>query len=72
MTGSKGAKISVYVDDETREGLSLLASLEKRSITALVRNAIQEYLSRNASDIDFMRRHEQEIREYRDSRSNDG
>ena len=64
------AKISVYIDDEMREGLSLLASLENVSITALVRNIIQEHLSRNAEDIDFMRRQKQKLRERRERRSN--
>lgn len=72
MTEKKGAKISVYIDDEMREGLSLLASLENVSITAITRKAIQEYLSRNVRDIDFMRRQQQERREYREGRSNDG
>ncbi len=72
MTEKKGAKISVYIDDEMREGLSLLASLENVSITAIARKAFQELLSNHARDIDFMRRHEQERREYREGRSNDG
>lgn len=66
------AKISLYIDDEMRDGLSLLASLENVSITAITRKAIQEYLSRNVRDIDFMRHQEQERREYREGRSNDG
>ncbi|MBQ3455184.1 MAG: ribbon-helix-helix protein, CopG family [Synergistaceae bacterium] len=70
MTESKGAKISVYVDEGMREGLSLLASMERQSVTALVRKIIQEYLIAHAADIDFMRNQEKEIREYRERRSN--
>lgn len=70
MTEKNGAKLSVYVDDEMRGDLSLLASMDKQSVTALTRKIIQEYLIAHAEDIDFMRRQEQEITDYKQRRSN--
>lgn len=70
MTEKNGAKLSVYVDDEMRGDLSLLASMDKQSVTALTRKIIQEYLIAHAGDIDFMRRQEQEITDYKQRRSN--
>lgn len=70
MTESKGAKISLYVKDKNiRDDLALLASYHRKTLTEIVSTALNEYLSRNADDISFMRQQEQE-REKR--RSNDG
>ncbi|MBQ4430188.1 MAG: hypothetical protein II877_01695 [Synergistaceae bacterium] len=66
-----GAKISLYVKDKAiRDDLAMLAAYHHMTLTEIVSTALSDYLSRNAADIDFLRRQEQE-RETR-RRDNDG
>ena len=71
MRENKKGKISLYIKDaEWRHDIELLALYDEASITDLVSNALQAYANSRAEDIDFMRRQEQEITDYKQRRSN--
>ena len=71
MRENKKGKISLYIKDaELRHDIELLALYDEASITDLVSNALQAYANSRAEDIDFMRRQEQEITDYKQRRSN--
>lgn len=73
MTEKKApkSKIGIYLPDEIRHQVELLARYDKVSITEFVVKALEAYLKTRSEDIDFMEQTEEAINNRRNSRVED-
>ena len=61
MTEQTGGKFSVYVKDgELKHSIELIARYDGVSITELISKILQDYMSTRSSDLEFIRRQEEE------------